>query len=69
MLYEVITKIMNISESNLELIKTARACGASSKFAGSGGSIVGFYPDNETLTKLIIEMKRIKARVIKPFIF
>jgi len=67
--FDLRKKIMNISESNLELIKTARACGASSKFAGSGGSIVGFYPDNETLTKLIIEMKRIKARVIKPFIF
>ena len=39
------------------------------KFAGSGGSIVGFYPDNKTLTKLIIEMKKVKARVIKPFIF
>lgn len=62
-------KIMNISASNMELINTARKCGASAKFSGSGGSIVGLYPDNESLTKLIIEMKKLKARVIKPFIF
>ena len=66
--FDLRCKIMNISESNMELIKTARSCGASAKFAGSGGSIVGFYKDNDTLTKLIIEMKRVKARVIKPFI-
>lgn len=67
--FDLRRKIMNISDSNLELVTTARACGASAKFAGSGGSIVGFYNNDETLTKLIIEMKKIKARVIKPFIF
>jgi galactokinase/mevalonate kinase-like predicted kinase len=67
--FDLRRKIMRISESNLELITTARNCGASAKFAGSGGSVVGFYNDNETLTRLIIEMKKIKARVIKPFVF
>jgi glucuronokinase len=60
---------MKISASNIELIETARACGASAQFTGSGGSIVGFYKNNEMLTKLIIEMKRLKTRVIKPFVF
>jgi glucuronokinase len=67
--FDLRKKIMKISDSNMELVNTARSCGASAKFAGSGGSIVGFYPDNKTLTKLIIEMKSVKARVIKPFIF
>ena len=67
--FDLRRKIMIISQSNLELIQTARACGASAQFAGSGGSIIGFYSNNEMLTKLIIEMKRLKARVIKPFIF
>jgi glucuronokinase len=67
--FDLRKKIMNISESNLQLIKTARSCGASAKFAGSGGSIVGFYNKNETLTQLIIEMKKVGARVIKPFIY
>lgn len=61
-------KIMNISESNIEMIQTARKCGASAKFTGSGGSIIGIYADDEMLTRLVIELKKIKARVIKPYI-
>jgi glucuronokinase len=61
--------VMNISDSNVQLVETARSCGASAKFAGSGGSIIGFYKDDEQLIKLIIEMKKINARVIKPYIF
>jgi glucuronokinase len=67
--FDLRRKIMKISESNLELVTIARACGASASFAGSGGSIVGLYKNNEMLTKLIIELKKINARVIKPFIF
>lgn len=61
-------KIMNISESNLEMVRAARDCGASAKFAGSGGSIIGVYEDDEMLSKLIVTLKKINARVIKPFI-
>jgi len=61
-------KIMNINDSNLELVETARKCGAAAKFAGSGGSIIGIYSNNEVLTKLIRELKKINARVIKPTI-
>lgn len=67
--FDLRTKIMNISASNMQLVETARSCGASAKFAGSGGSIIGFYNDNEMLTRLIIELKKINARVIKPFVF
>lgn len=61
-------QIMNVSESNIELVQTARACGASAKFTGSGGSIIGIYNDDQVLNKLIMELKKIKARVIKPYI-
>jgi glucuronokinase len=67
--FDLRKKIMKISESNLELVDAARACGASASFAGSGGSIVGFYENSEMLTKLIIDLKKLKARVIKPFTF
>lgn len=66
--FDLRAKIFNISESNLELINTARKCGASAKFTGSGGSIIGTYKNDETLRCLIINMKKIDARVIKPFI-
>jgi glucuronokinase len=66
--FDLRAKIMNISEENLEMVKIARKCEASAKFAGSGGSIIGTYKDDEMLTKLIIEFKKINVRVLKPFI-
>jgi len=66
--FDLRRKIMNISESNLELVLKARSCGASAKFSGSGGSIVGMYEDDEILQRLIINLQKIKARVIKPII-
>ncbi|MCA9731136.1 GHMP kinase [candidate division KSB1 bacterium] len=61
-------KIMHITDSNIELVETARKCGASAKFSGSGGAIIGLYKNNDMLTRLIVELKKINARVIKPFI-
>lgn len=66
--FDLRCKIMNISESNMELVRTARECGASSKFSGSGGAIIGMYEDDEMLQRLIINLRKINARVIKPII-
>jgi len=66
--FDLRSKIMNISEDNKRLIQTARNCGACAKFAGSGGSIIGIYKNDEMLTRLIVELKKIKARVIRPYI-
>jgi glucuronokinase len=59
---------MNISDSNMELVRVARESGASAKFTGSGGAIVGMYSDDDVLSKLVVNLKRINARVIKPYI-
>lgn len=67
--FDLRKKIMTISAQNQLLIDTARSCGASAKFCGSGGSIIGLYANNAMLTKLIIDLKKINTRVIKPFIF
>ncbi len=66
--FDLRSRIMNISQSNLELVNTARNCGASAKFPGSGGAIIGIYENDEVLRSLVIEMRKIKARIIKPFI-
>ena len=66
--FDLRTEIMNINQSNMELIETARSCGASAKFTGSGGSIIGIYKNDEMLTNLIVELTKIKARIIKPYI-
>jgi glucuronokinase len=66
--FDLRKSIMDISDQNMDLINTARQCGASAKFSGSGGSIIGTYRDNDMLNQLIREMKNIDARVIRPYI-
>jgi glucuronokinase len=61
-------KIMQISESNLEMIKTARACGASASFTGSGGSIIGTMENEAVLDCLVKELRKLNAKVIRPVI-
>jgi glucuronokinase len=66
--FDLRKQIMNIRGADLALVETARGCGASAKFAGSGGSIIGLYKDDEMLNRLKVELKKVKARVINPFI-
>lgn len=66
--FDLRRKIYNISPSHLELVEAARACGVSAKFAGSGGTIIGMYRDEESLHRLFVKMKSLHARVIKPYI-
>lgn len=61
-------QIYNVSESNKALIRAARACGASAKFAGSGGTIIGSYRDDDMLNRLFVELKKYNARVVKPYV-
>lgn len=64
--FDLRCQIMNISERNKELVGTARACGASAKFAGSGGAIIGTYKSENMLEELKIAMSKIEAEVIIP---
>jgi len=66
--FDLRCKIMNISESNMEMVRIARTSGASAKFSGSGGAIIGMYNDDETLSKLVVNLRKINARVIKPYV-
>jgi glucuronokinase len=62
------SQIMRISESNMEMIRAARRCGASAKYAGSGGSIIGIYKGEEMFRRLKDELGDIGARIIEPVI-
>ena len=64
--FDLRTKIYAIGEGNLEMVRTARAIGATSKFAGSGGAIVGTYTDEAMYQKLQETLKAIGVAVIKP---
>jgi len=66
--FDLRRKIMTISPENLALVESARSCGASAKFCGSGGSIIGIYKNDEMLNHLFVTLKKLKARVIKPYV-
>lgn len=58
--------ICNLPPWQVEMVMAARACGASAKFAGSGGAIVGTYEDEAMFGKLRAALAAIGARTIKP---
>jgi galactokinase/mevalonate kinase-like predicted kinase len=51
-----------------EMVDTARACGASAKFAGSGGAIVGTYDGEAMFAELRARLGAIGSRTIKPIV-
>lgn len=60
------TTLFKLSEGNLKMVKVARECGASAKFSGSGGAIVGVCPDDETFAKLEDRLGAMQVKVIRP---
>ncbi len=58
--------LYTLSEGNLRMVQTARACGASAKFTGSGGAIIGICKDDDTFETLTREMEKHAVRVIRP---
>ena len=62
--YEEVLSIL--SAENIRMVSVARACGASAKFTGSGGAIVGVYEGEEMFNRLTEELAKISVKVIKP---
>jgi len=60
--------ICQIAAAQLQMVLTAREAGASAKFAGSGGAIIGTYSDEKMYDKLVVQLGAIHCRVIKPMI-
>lgn len=56
----------SISEKNLQMVQLARKMGASAKFTGSGGAIIGSYDDENMFAELRNELKKFQIEVIKP---
>lgn len=66
--FDIRKSVLAISDGNMELISAARGSGASAKFTGSGGAIIGTYADEAIYGKLVKNMIAINASVIKPII-
>ncbi|MBQ7666373.1 MAG: GHMP kinase [Kiritimatiellae bacterium] len=61
-------KVSAISPDNLRMVETARKCGCSAKFTGSGGAIVGIYPDDAAYARLEKALAEINVRVLRPHV-
>ena len=61
--------IMPIAPENLRMVEAARATGASAKFAGSGGAIVGLYRDGRHYQQLSDAMAALRCPVLRPIVF
>ena len=65
--FDLRASIVQLRKEDLELVHTARRFGASSKFAGSGGAVIGTFDGTpETLQKLTDAYKEIGAEVVVP---
>lgn len=58
--------IYNLPPWQIEMIETARRCGASAQFSGSGGAIVGIYRDEAMFKKLSDSLAALHCCTIKP---
>jgi len=58
-------KIYRISEGNIRMVEAARSVGASAKFTGSGGAIVGTYQNQQMFNRLKKKLQKLNVNVIK----
>ncbi|MFH2131775.1 MAG: GHMP kinase [bacterium] len=58
--------IYQIGRKNIQMIETARSVGASAKFTGSGGAIVGTYQDDRMFQELTEKLGPLGIIVFKP---
>ncbi|MFK5922762.1 MAG: GHMP kinase [Verrucomicrobiota bacterium] len=66
--FDLRTKNYQMSKGNTRMVQAARACGASAKFTGSGGAIVGTYEDEKMYQTLVSKLIPLGLQVIKPII-
>ena len=66
--FDLRDKIFHVAEENKRMVMTARRSGASAKFAGSGGAIVGTYEDEAQFERLKSDLASIGTVTIKPAI-
>jgi len=58
--------LYRISEGNLRMVDAARSAGASAKFTGSGGAIIGTYESEKAFAKLKKRLGALGVKVLKP---
>ena len=66
--FDIRRGIYKLPAWQINMIETARSCGASAKFAGSGGAIIGIYRDEAMFNEISKRMADIGSKTIKPIV-
>ena len=66
--FDLRARVFSIAEENRRMVMTARSAGASAKFAGSGGAIVGTFEGEDQFRSLERSLALIGCRTIRPTI-
>lgn len=66
--YDLRKQVCRVSKANHDMVMAARKAGASAKFTGSGGAIIGTYVNEQMLSELKEELKKQNVSVIIPII-
>ena len=66
--FDLRARIFDIAEENRRMVMTARSTGASAKFAGSGGAIVGTFENDDHFRVLSSALRTIGCTTIRPSI-
>ena len=64
--YQIRESICRIPKAQADMVTEARKAGASAKFAGSGGAIVGIYADADVRQRLETCLEAIGCQVLTP---
>lgn len=64
--FDLRRSLYRLSDANIDLVERARSVGASAKFAGSGGAIVGTYENEDMFQRLIEVYQDTDTAVLKP---
>ena len=64
--FDLRDRVLNVSPQNRQMVLTARQSGASAKFAGSGGAIIGLFTDDAMFAQLKADLETIGCAVLEP---
>ena len=64
--FDLRRSICNVASGQERMVRVAREAGATAKFAGSGGAIIGTLPEASTFDRLVEKLGALDCRVIRP---
>ena len=67
--FDLRASICDLSPSHLKMIECARLVGASAKFAGSGGAIIGTFQDQTMFENLLAAFRKLDCEVFQPVVY